>query len=80
MSCVSCGARVSAVLRMARAELFLIQFSHPLRGSDFFTIFAKSHTGIFIDIFPVKTYNYFSDGKPSSGEFLPDSGNFKTEG
>ena len=29
---------------------------------------------IFIDIFPAKTYNNIRDGKPSSGEFLPDSG------
>lgn len=29
---------------------------------------------IFIDIFPAKTYNNSRDGKPSSGEFLPDSG------
>ena len=29
---------------------------------------------IFIDIFPTKTYNNIRDGKPSSGEFLPDSG------
>ncbi len=28
----------------------------------------------FIDIFPAKTYNDIRDGKPSSGEFLPDSG------
>ena len=47
----------------------------------------------FIDIFPIKTYNNTRDGKPSSGEFLPDSGklyiqeipcqtvgNFKIEG
>jgi hypothetical protein len=34
----------------------------------------RPQSNFFIDIFPAKTSNNIRDGKPSSGEFLPDSG------
>ena len=48
-----------------KIPLLLCGIRHKMISAEFF---------IFIDIFPAKTYNNIRDGKPSSGEFLPDSG------
>ena len=48
-----------------KIPLLLCEIRHKMISAEFF---------IFIDIFPAKTYNNIRDGKPSSGEFLPDSG------
>ena len=48
-----------------KTPLLLCEIRHKMISAEFF---------IFIDIFLAKTYNNIRDGKPSSGEFLPDSG------